>query len=167
MTLRKFSTAHELLDHYREVRTRTKAWGPPPAPPPPPPPPPSAAPPPVRIAMTPWGRIMQAVAQEFQVSLVVIRSRIRLQHVVLSRQVVALLAAELTNISDTRIARLLHRDHSTVVCAIVSVRHKIARNPALAAKVQRVRDQLLEKNEYDDSSRGTKGGTDEIVCRHP
>lgn len=96
---------------------------------------------------------MRAVAEEFGVSVAVIRSSSRFQHAVLPRHVVALLAAELTSMSNVKIGILLgRRDHTTIIHAVVSVRHKSSRNPALAEKVQRLRDKLLEKNEYDDSS---------------
>jgi Bacterial dnaA protein helix-turn-helix len=151
MTLQEFSSAHELMQHYRELHERTRAWAPRPAPPPPPP----AAPPPVPavqtwapLRMTPMGRIMRAVAEEFEIPLAMIRSRSRVATVVVPRHVMALLAKELTNMSGNQIGKMLGQcDHSTILYGIASVMHKIARDPALAEKVQRLRDKLLEKDE--------------------
>jgi hypothetical protein len=181
MTLREFANAHALQQHYREVRARTKAWGPRPASTPssgrreietsvgtdapegdypmtrhadgegsPHMPPPSV--PAVQtwtpIRMTPMERIMRAVAAEFGVSVAVIRSRSRFASDVAPRHVAALLAKELTNMSFNHIGMFLGGcDHSTVLHAVASMTHKIARDRALAEKVQRLRDQLLEKDD--------------------
>lgn len=149
-SLREFSSADELMTHYRDLRARTRAWAPRPAPPPLPPP---AAP--VTPAqswtptlMTPMGRIMRAVAEEFEIQLVVIRSRSRVATTVLARHVVCLLAKELTNMSSNQIAKMVGDiDHSTVISAISSARSKMHRDPALADRVQRLRDKLLERGE--------------------
>jgi hypothetical protein len=148
MTLREFESADELMQHYRELHARTRAWAPRPAPPPAPAPPPPAPPPAAAWApmrMTPMGRIMRAVAEEFHIPLAMLRSRSRVTTVVVPRHVTALLANELTNMSSNHIGMFLGQyDHSTVFYAIASIKHKIARDPALAEKVQRLRDKLLE-----------------------
>jgi Bacterial dnaA protein helix-turn-helix len=155
MTLREFSSADELRRHYRDLLARTRAWAPPPsaAPPPPaaPPPAPAAAKAYSPIRMTPMERIMRAVAEEFDTPLAAIRSRVRLATVVVPRQVAALLAHELTNMSNNKIGMFLgRRDHSTVFYAIATARHKIARDRTLAEKVQRLRHKLLEEDDERD-----------------
>jgi hypothetical protein len=154
MSLREFASAGEMMDFYRDLHARIKAWAPRPAPPRLPP---ATPPPPVPavqtwtpIRMTPMARIMRAVAEEFDLPLAMMRSRSRVVSVVVPRHVVALLANELTNMSCNKIGMFLGQcDHSTVFHAVASMPHKIARDPALAEKVQRLRDKLLEKDEDD------------------
>jgi hypothetical protein len=150
---REFTNADELRDFYRKLKVRTKAWAPRPAPSLPLPSAP--LPPPVPavqtwtpMRMTPMGRIMRAVAEEFDMPLAMIRSRSRVVSVVVPRHVAALLANELTNMSNNKIGMFLGQcDHSTIIHAIASMTHKIARDRELAKKVQRLRNKLLEKDD--------------------
>jgi chromosomal replication initiator protein len=82
------------------------------------------------------------------------RSHIRAESVVIPRHVVALLARELTNLSNRKIGMVLgHRDHSTINHSIRSIMSKIAADPNLAAKVERLRNKLLEREEPDNEIR--------------
>jgi hypothetical protein len=150
--LREFESAAELIEFYRDLRARTNAWHlpPPPTPAPPIPTPAAAAAQWLPIRMTPLARILRAVAQEFATPTSVIRSDSRLQSAVVPRQVVALLARELTNTSTSKIGLLLgHRDHSTIIHSIRAMAARIAADPKLAARVQRLRDTLLEEEDRD------------------
>jgi hypothetical protein len=144
MSLREFSSAAELMAHYRELRARIRAWAPRPAPPPEPDPTAEPAPP-LPARMTPVVRILVAVADEFNIPPHVIKSGARTKDVVVPRQVVALLAKELTNASNQMIGIVLgHRDHSTIMHAAWIIKTRMAGNPTLAHRVERLRATLLE-----------------------
>jgi DnaA-like protein len=151
MTLREFSSATELMAHYRELRARTKAWAPRPPSLPPAPPAPSVSPAPV-ARLTPLQRIIAAIAQEFRIAPEVLTSSSREQNVVAARQVAALLARELTNMSNRMIGKILHRDHSTVNASVASLAWKMECDPMLAQRVRLLRNQLLEKDDDDQNS---------------
>jgi Bacterial dnaA protein helix-turn-helix len=150
MTLREFSSASELMQHYRELRARTKSWAPRPPPPPPPAPPaptPSVSPAPV-ARLTPLQRIIAAAAHEFGIASEMLTSSSREQNVVAARQVAALLARELTNMSNRMIGKMLgHRDHSTVNASVASLACKMECDPMLAERVRLLRNKLLEKDD--------------------
>lgn len=152
--LREFSTASELMEFYRHLRARTRAWVRLPAPPPPEPEPAAVVPEPAepeppplitRIRLTPLQRIIIATAEEFGLPVHVVRSLARAQSVVVPRQVIALLARELTSCSYNQIGKALgHRDHSTVSHSVFRITIKMAGDAALACRVQRLRAKLLE-----------------------
>jgi Bacterial dnaA protein helix-turn-helix len=148
MSLREFASAGELMAHYRELHARVRAWAPrpPPPPAPEPQPEPTAEPaPPLPARMTPVVRILVAVAEEFNIPHQMIRSDARTKGVVVPRQVVVLLAKELTNASNRMIGIVLgHRDHTTIMHAASMIKTKMAGNPALTGKVRRLRAKLLE-----------------------
>jgi hypothetical protein len=168
MALKEFERANDLMEFYRELHARTRSWAPRPAPLPPAP----APPPPVPavqtwapMRMTPMGRIMRAVAEEFHMPLAMIRSRSRVETVVVPRHVAALLAHELTNMSTNKIGKMLGQyDHSTVIFGIASALRKISRDPALAEKVQRLRDQLLEKDDERCDEQDSERARDHGPC---
>jgi chromosomal replication initiation ATPase DnaA len=152
MTLREFTNATELMAFYRELRARTQAWGAtlPLPPTPSAPPTPSVSPAPV-ARLTPLQRIIAATAQEFCMDSAMLTSSSREQNVVAARQVVALLARELTNLSNRLIGKVLgHRDHSTVSASVASLACKMECDPMLAQRVRLLRDKLLEKDDERD-----------------
>lgn len=153
-----------MMSFYRDLRARMKALGPPPVPampepeptpepkpepepelPPPPPPPPPLLP------LTPVGRIVLAVAHEFDMPMEMICSRTCVQSVVVPRHVVVFLATQLTNASHYQIGKAIgHRDHSSIGNSIASLKGKMASNPALAFRIERLRHTLLEMGGQHD-----------------
>jgi hypothetical protein len=158
IALREFTNGAEMMEFYRQLKARTKALAPPPPPAPPPPqpslPPSSSMPEPepttvpdpfVFARKTPLQRIILAVAREFNIPPYVLISTARTRDAVVARQVVALLGRDLTNCSTVKIGRVLGgRDHTTILHAFTAIKNKIASDPALAGKIQTVRDELLE-----------------------
>jgi hypothetical protein len=153
MPPREFTNADEMRDFYQKLKARTKAWAPRPAPPPAPEPEPQQAPepPPFPARMTPVVRILVAVAAEFNIPPHVIKSGARTQDAIVPRQVVVLLAKELTNASNRMIGIVLgRRNHTTIMHSASIIKTKMAGNPALAGRVQRLRAKLLEMEFYHE-----------------
>jgi chromosomal replication initiator protein len=103
------------------------------------------------VRMTPIQRIIVAVAQEFNIPPHVIRSRSCVQYAVVARQVAALLTKEMTTMSNRAIGIVLgDRDHTTIMHSASAIVGKMADNPVLALKVERLRHQLLETEEQHE-----------------
>jgi hypothetical protein len=145
MHLQEFKSVGEMRAFYRNLRARMRALGPQPPPPPPPPAPPAAPPheEPIQTPLLRMQRIVDAVALEFKVPQDAILSDSRIQICVTARHVVCLLAREFTYLSTIKIGRLLNRDHSTIIHAIKTIALKIANDPELRAKVERLRQCVM------------------------
>lgn len=160
--LREFTSADEMREFYRELIARRNSLGPPPPEsepepdveklePEPEPPPPLPSSPPQPPALAPAApspcvrQIIRAVAEEFAIPPEVALGPGRDKKTVELRHVTALLAHDLTKLSSVAIGHALGRDHSTILFAIQSMRHRVAGDPVLAARIGRLRQKLKEQ----------------------
>lgn len=89
------------------------------------------------------GRVRQAVAEQWDVSPEALASKRRTRDVTVPRQVAMYLIKELLDLPLTRIGTEFGgRDHSTVIHSIRKVEEGLKTDPQLAARVERLRDEL-------------------------
>ncbi len=86
--------------------------------------------------MTPtMNDIVSIVATRFQISISDIRGRSKLRLHAWPRQIVMLLASEMTSNAGANIGRYLNRDHSTQIYGVRNARARMLTNPDFAAQV--------------------------------
>ncbi len=86
--------------------------------------------------MTPtMSDIAETVATRFSITVQDIRGRSRLRSHAWPRQVVMLLASEMTSNAGANIGRYLNRDHTTVLYGVRNARARVETNPDFAAQV--------------------------------
>lgn len=90
-------------------------------------------------------RIMEAVAEEWCVSLPDLVSDRRAQRLVEPRQAAMALAWELTGHSLAMIGRMLRRDHTTIHHGIAAHGRRCADNPALKARTEALAARLMKE----------------------
>jgi chromosomal replication initiator protein len=100
------------------------------------------------------GRIQQAVAEEFGLSLDALLSPSRAAPIARARQLAMHLTRELTDLSLPAIATAFkRRDHTTVLHAIRTVERRALEDPALARTVERlsaaIRDTAMDRDRTD------------------
>jgi hypothetical protein len=155
--LREFTSGAEMMDFYRQLlkkRTRQQCMPIPEPEPEPEPEPPSPPPPDARYRLS-IQRILLAVCKDFNISLAQLRERGNRRVLVVPRQIVALLAKQLTGMSSQAIGNVLgHLDHSTIIHSVSMMKKKMASDEALAARVERLRNKLLEEKPNDQCDVG-------------
>jgi len=88
-------------------------------------------------------RVLRAVAEEFQVPVDKMRSRLRAKNVLLARQVAMYLLREDLRLSFPQIGRLFGgKDHSTVTHACEKIARAYDEDEALRRRIQRIREAL-------------------------
>lgn len=83
-------------------------------------------------------RVLQAAAQEFDVHPAVLLSPTRDAEATGVRQVVMFVGVARLRRAPSMVARCVHRDHSTVLHGVRKMTARIAADPALAIRVERV-----------------------------
>ncbi|MEL6707627.1 MAG: helix-turn-helix domain-containing protein [Pseudomonadota bacterium] len=83
--------------------------------------------------------VLDHVATAFEVSLEDLWARSRKRHLVLPRQIAALILHERHLLSVGQIGKLLQRDHTTIFHSLRRARERIGKDPALAEKVRALR----------------------------
>jgi hypothetical protein len=130
--LREFSSGAELQEHYRALQARVAKRKPPPRKSIPPPPPAQAEPPPPPLPrpnqMTMLDRIIEETCIYFGITRISLVSPRRHRAIAVPRAIAMHVAYEMLkknyDVSTTVIGRVFHRDHSTVLHAINSVRRR-------------------------------------------
>jgi Bacterial dnaA protein helix-turn-helix len=132
--LREFSSGAELQAHYKALQARVAKRKPPPRKsiPPPPPAPAQLAepppPPPRPNQMTMLDRIIEETCIYFGITRISLVSPRRHRAIAVPRAIAMHVAYEMLkknyDVSTTVIGRVFHRDHSTVIHAINSVRRR-------------------------------------------
>jgi chromosomal replication initiator protein len=93
-------------------------------------------------------RLIAAAAAEFGVNWRAITGEVRVAEIVLARQVVMYLAATRLHRSLPVIGRCLNRDHSTVLHGRDRIAALVAKDPDLAARVERVAAAAIQPREF-------------------
>ncbi len=89
--------------------------------------------------------IAAIVALRFQISISDIRGPSRRRLHAWPRQIVMLLASEMTDRPGAQIARYLDRDHTTKLYGVRKARARIQTNPAFAAQVESCRALVIHR----------------------
>ena len=96
--------------------------------------------------MTPtMSDIASTVATRFQISTSDLLGRSRLRSHAWPRQIVMLLASEMTNKSGAGIARYLHRDHTSHLFGVRAAKARILADPEFAAQVECCRALVIHR----------------------
>lgn len=85
------------------------------------------------------GEIVQTVSRFLNVPANRILSNLRTQRVAFARQVAIYLCREMTTLSSPEIGRLISREHATVLHAWRTIRSRVARDPAFAITISKLR----------------------------
>jgi len=144
--LREFSSGAELQEHYRALQARVAKRKPPlrkSTPPPPPPPAQAEPPPPLQPnQMTMLERIIEETCIYFGITRISLVSPRRHRAIAVPRAIAMHLAYEMLkknyDVSTTVIGRVFHRDHSTVIHAINSIRRRKS-DPLIGEAVAAIR----------------------------
>jgi chromosomal replication initiator protein len=87
-------------------------------------------------------RVIELVAQEFQLPVTLLTSQTRKKNVAEPRQIAMYLARQLTDNSLHTIGLAFGRDYSTVIHSVKKVEHSLDREPTLKSQVDRLMAQL-------------------------
>lgn len=97
-------------------------------------------------------RLVQVAAAEFGITELQLTSYCRARPFVVPRQVVMHVAATTLGHGVARIARVLGRDHSTVIHGVAVTAARIAADPAFAARVERVAQAVLTEPSTENAA---------------